>query len=156
MAVEEDAEYESTIWATPYYVAPEKIRREKEDFLSDMYSLGGTLYHALTGRVPFDAPTVEELIQAHVSAPLIAPIEVAPDISPPTSEALVQSMAKDPRDRFRTYDEFIMVLEGVRSQLLVKKYVSEREEPPGDEPVAELPPGDASPARENKGGWWRR
>ena len=47
---------------TPYYVAPEKIKREKETFLSDMYSLGCTLYHALTGHVPFDAPTVEELV----------------------------------------------------------------------------------------------
>lgn len=58
VAEEEQAEYESTIWGTPYYVAPEKIRRETEDFKSDMYSLGGTLYHALTGRVPFDAPTI--------------------------------------------------------------------------------------------------
>ena len=48
-------------WGTPYYVAPEKIKRERETSLSDMYSLGGTLYHAMTGHVPFEAPTVEEL-----------------------------------------------------------------------------------------------
>jgi len=47
---------------TPYYVAPEKIKREPETFLSDMYSLGATLYHAITGHVPFDAPTVEEVV----------------------------------------------------------------------------------------------
>ena len=50
------------IWGTPYYVAPEKIKREPETFHSDMYSLGGTLYHALTGHVPFEAPTVEEVV----------------------------------------------------------------------------------------------
>src|SRR6266550_2012198 len=61
----EDEEYESTVWGTPYYVAPEKIKRQREDFLSDMYSLAGTLYHALTGHVPFEAPSIDEIIAAH-------------------------------------------------------------------------------------------
>ena len=148
-AAEEDAEYESTIWATPYYVAPEKIRREREDFQSDMYSLAGTLYHALTGRVPFDAPTVEELIQAHVNAPLVPPIQVAADISQPTSDAIAQAMAKRPAGRFRTYDDFRMVLESARSQLLVKqlRITHAAEEPPGGE---EAEPDAA------KSAWWRR
>src|SRR5262245_53106301 len=38
---EEEQEYEATVWGTPYYVAPEKIQRRAESFLSDMYSLGG-------------------------------------------------------------------------------------------------------------------
>ena len=61
-----DAEPESATVTegTPYYVAPEKIKREPETFLSDMYSLGCTFYHALTGHVPFEAPTVEELVAA--------------------------------------------------------------------------------------------
>ena len=59
-------EVEDVTWGTPYYVAPEKIKREPETFLSDMYSLGATLYHAMTGHVPFDAPTVEEVIVAQV------------------------------------------------------------------------------------------
>src|SRR5215471_7531701 len=66
---------------TPYYVAPEKIKREPETFLSDMYSLGATLYHAITGYVPFDAPTVEEVVMAHVQTALNPPMEVMPDIS---------------------------------------------------------------------------
>ena len=149
VASDEDAQYESTIWATPYYVAPEKIRREREDFQSDMYSLAGTLYHALTGRVPFDAPTVEELIQAHVNAPLVPPIQVAADISQPTSDAIAQAMAKRPAGRFRTYDDFRMVLESARSQLLVKqlRITHAAEEPPGGE---EAEPDGA------KSGWWRR
>ena len=65
-------------WGTPYYVAPEKIKREPETFLSDMYSLGATLYHALTGHVPFDAPTAEEVIVAQVQTPLTPPNLVVP------------------------------------------------------------------------------
>jgi serine/threonine protein kinase len=103
---------------TPYYVAPEKIKREPETFLSDMYSLGATLYHAITGHVPFDAPTVEEVVIAHVQTPLTAPIEVLPEISQPTSDALSRALAKNPADRFLNYDEFIMSLEASRSLLL--------------------------------------
>src|SRR3954452_24316745 len=81
---------------TPYYVAPEKIQREKETFLSDMYSLGCTLYHALTGHVPFEAPTVEELVKAHVETPLTPPILAAPDVTQGTSDVLVKVLAKNP------------------------------------------------------------
>ena len=123
---------------TPYYVAPEKINREKETFRSDMYSLGGTLYHALTGHVPFDAPTVDELVVAHMRTPLTPPKLVVPEITDPTNDALVRAMAKQPADRFASYDEFRMALEYARSQLLVQQYTK-----------AEPPP-------KPKSSWWKR
>src|SRR5664280_471293 len=101
-SAEADQEMENVTWGTPYYVAPEKIKRERETFLSDMYSLGCTLYHALTGHVPFEAPTVEELVSAHVHIPLTAPNLVLPEVTQGTSDALVRMMAKEPRDRFRS------------------------------------------------------
>jgi serine/threonine protein kinase len=112
-------EVEDVTWGTPYYVAPEKIKREPETFLSDMYSLGATLYHAMTGHVPFEAPTVEEVIVAQVQTPLTPPNLVVPEITQPTSDALVKAMAKNPAERFLSYDEFIMALTAARSQLLV-------------------------------------
>jgi serine/threonine-protein kinase len=110
---------EDVTWGTPYYVAPEKIKREPETFLSDMYSLGATLYHAMTGHVPFEAPTVEEVITAQVQTPLTPPNLVVPEITQATSDALVKAMAKNPAERFLSYDEFIMALTAARSQLLV-------------------------------------
>ena len=112
-------EVEDVTWGTPYYVAPEKIKREPETFLSDMYSLGATLYHAMTGHVPFEAPTVEEVIIAQVQTPLTPPNLVVPEITQPTSDALVKAMAKNPAERFLSYDEFIMALTAARSQLFV-------------------------------------
>jgi serine/threonine protein kinase len=112
-------EVEDVTWGTPYYVAPEKIKREPETFLSDMYSLGATLYHAMTGHVPFEAPTVEEVIIAQVQTPLTPPNLVVPEITQPTSDALVKAMAKNPAERFLSYELFIMALEAARSQLLV-------------------------------------
>ncbi len=121
-AAQHDGVDESSLWATPYYVAPEKVNREQETFLSDMYSLSGSLYHALTGHVPFEAPTVEELIAAHVHTPLTPPNHVRPDITQPTSDAIWRAMAKSPLDRFQSYDEFIMGLTAARSQLLVARF----------------------------------
>jgi serine/threonine-protein kinase len=136
-----EAEPESTTVTegTPYYVAPEKIKREKETFLSDMYSLGCTLYHALTGHVPFEAPTVEELVAAHVHTPLTPPNMVVTDITQPTSDALVKVMAKNPADRFLSYDEFIMTLTGSRSLLLIQQATESDQ-----------------PRPKSKTSWWRR
>ena len=124
LARKTDAEQESAEFTrgTPYYVAPEKIKREPETFLSDMYSLGATLYHAITGHVPFDAPTPDEVVQAHVYTPLTPPNLVVPEISQATSDALTRSLAKNPADRFLSYDEFKMALEAARSELLVRQY----------------------------------
>lgn len=124
---------------TPYYVAPEKIKREKETFLSDMYSLGCTLYHALTGHVPFEAPTVEDLVAAHVHTPVTPASLVLPEVTQPTSDALLKVMAKDPAERYLSYDEFRMALELARSQLLIHQ-------------TTQVPP--ASPGK--KTSWWRR
>jgi serine/threonine protein kinase len=135
---------EEAVWGTPYYIAPEKIKREREDFLSDMYSLAGTLYHALTGHVPFEAPSIDEVIAAHIHTPLTPPHMVVPGVTPPTSEALVRAMAKTPAERFQSYDEFIMALTAARSQLLVSQLRTQ----------ARNEASTARPAAARS--WWRR
>jgi serine/threonine protein kinase len=141
LARKTDAEAEGAEFTrgTPYYVAPEKIKREPETFLSDMYSLGATLYHAITGHVPFDAPTVEEVVIAQVQTPLTPPNAVVPEISQTTSDALTRALAKNPSDRFLSYDEFIMALTRARSELLVSQYSA---------PEAQQPKRTTS--------WWRK
>ena len=138
-SAEREYEASNVTEGTPFYVAPEKIKREPETFLSDMYSLGCTLYHAITGHVPFDAPTVEELVSAHVHTPLTPANQVLPGITDLTSDALLKVLAKNPAERFLSYDEFRLALEAARSHLLVQQYR-------GDEPK--------SPKA--KTGWWRR
>ncbi|PYJ96470.1 MAG: serine/threonine protein kinase [Verrucomicrobia bacterium] len=126
-STEADTEYDTAVWGTPYYIAPEKVKREREDFLSDMYSLAGTLYHALTGHVPFEAPTVEEVVAAHIHTPLTPPSQVIPEVTQPTSDALVIAMAKSPAERYRTYDDFRMAMEAARSQLLIGQMRAKKE-----------------------------
>ena len=140
---EDESADQHVVWGTPYYVAPEKIRRERENFHSDMYSLGGTLYHAITGHVPFEAPTVEEVIFAHVNTPLTPPNQVVPEITAATSDALMMALAKQPGDRFLTYDDFIMAFTAARSQLLVDQLRAQQE----PETTETHPHGK---------GWWKR
>ena len=125
-----DEEHDATIWGTPYYIAPEKVQRQGETFLSDMYSLAGTLYHALTRHVPFEAPTVEEVVSAQVHTPLTPPNLVLPGISQATSDAVVRAMAKNPADRYQTYDEFIMAFEAARTQHLMSKFRGQQQAAP--------------------------
>ena len=94
-------------------MAPEKIQREKEDVsFRTFYSLGYSLYHAITGHVPFDAATVEAVVAAHVHTPLTPPNDVVPEISQLTSDALVKVLAKRPQERYLSYDEFANALSG--------------------------------------------
>ena len=144
LARKTDAEMETAEFTrgTPYYVAPEKIKREPETFLSDMYSLGATMYHAVTGQVPFDAPTPEEVVQAHVYTALVPPnqVEGAQHISQPTSDAICRALAKNPSERFLSYEEFIMELEAARSLFLRQQY--------------QAPAEDREPKRTTS--WWKR
>jgi serine/threonine protein kinase len=129
---------DSFVMGTPEYIAPEKINRQGETFLSDMYSLGATLYHALTGRIAFDAPTQEERAFAHTREALTPPKEIVPDISDATNDAIVRCMAKNPAERFQSYEEMQMALEIARSHLLIRQSQEQGDEAAG------------------KGGWWRR
>jgi serine/threonine protein kinase len=125
-AAEGDTEYEAAIWGTPYYVAPEKVQRLGETFHSDMYSLGGTLYHALTGHVPFEADTVEEVVAGHVQTALTPPNHVRHEISQPTSDAIYAAMAKEPAQRFVGYQEMIIALQSALSYLMVAQHQAQQ------------------------------
>lgn len=105
------------IWGTPYYVSPERLEQIPEDFRSDMYSLGVSLYHALAGRPPFDANTAELVAAKHLSESPLPLKTLAPNISDHTAYAIAKSMARQPQDRFESYDDFIEQLEDAKRRL---------------------------------------
>ncbi len=107
---------------TPYYIAPERVALGRQDFRSDMYSLGATMYHAITGHVPFDGPSVEETVWMHVKTRLSAPRKILSTISKDTEAAILRAMHKDPEKRYPNFEDFRMALEAARSRLLVKRY----------------------------------
>ena len=103
----DQAEERGEIWGTPYYVAPEKLVQKPEDFRSDMYSLGATLYHAMAGRPPHDAETVSVVELQKIKAKPVNLKAVAPDISNATALVIHRMLLHDPDLRYHSYGELI-------------------------------------------------
>lgn len=95
------------IWGTPYYIAPEKARRQQEDFRSDIYSLGATLYHCLTGVPPFDGETAADVVIARLKGPAPDVRTSRGDIHPETAEMIARMLETDPNLRQPNYAALI-------------------------------------------------
>jgi len=113
-----EAEERGEVWGTPYYVAPEKLDHQPEDFRSDMYSLGGTLFHAIAGRPPFEADTASMVALKHLKSKAVSLQAFAPDVSSATAYVINRTLSKDPEQRYQSYAEFIEHLEYAKAQLL--------------------------------------
>ncbi|MEY2546196.1 MAG: eukaryotic-like serine/threonine-protein kinase [Verrucomicrobiota bacterium] len=105
------AEDRGEIWGTPYYVAPERLKNEAEDFRSDIYSLGATLFHAFSGTAPIAGETNSALELLKLKRHPVDLMRVAPDVSHETAQIFQRMIAPDPAKRFGSYDELVKALE---------------------------------------------
>ncbi len=95
------------IWGTPYYIAPEKLDKRPEDFRSDIYSLGGTLFHAIAGRPPFEAQNASLVALKHLKSRAVSLQAFAPDVSSETAYVVNRMLEREPENRYQDYDECI-------------------------------------------------
>lgn len=103
--------HEGQMLGTPHYVAPEQtINAQRADIRADIYSLGCTLYCLLSGRPPFDAPSLYELLQAHHSMDALPLRLNRPDVPAELDAVVAKMMAKDPDQRFQTPAEVAQAL----------------------------------------------
>jgi serine/threonine-protein kinase len=97
---------------TPFYISPEQIRgREDIDGRADLYSLGGTLYHMVTGHPPFHYEGVDRVLMAHVEEELTPPDHLNQSLSAGLGEVVEFMMAKERRRRYQKADDLIIDLE---------------------------------------------
>jgi len=102
-------------YGTPYYISPEQIRGEVDiDFRSDIYSLGATLYHLVTGHPPFEAETPTAVMHKHLKEPLVPPDHINTALSAGVSEIVEVAMAKRREDRYASTRDLLEDLETVR------------------------------------------
>ena len=95
---------ESTeIWGTPYYISPEKIKRERIDFRSDMYCLGGTLYHAIGKHPPFDGEDAMAVVKARLTSAPRPLHDLRGDVDPDVEKIVMRMLELDPARRYPSY-----------------------------------------------------
>ena len=95
------------IWGTPYYIAPEKVLKERADYRADMYSLGATMYHALCGTAPFEGEDAAAVVRKRLDTMPRKPSEVRPGLSPQIDAFVMRMLARNPRDRFPTFEALL-------------------------------------------------
>lgn len=105
------------IWGTPYYVAPEKIKRQKVDQRSDIYSLGATIYHALTRHPPFEGKTPIDVVKARLQHKPKNPSALRADIDPEVESIVMRMLETEPSRRYPNYSSLIGDLRKVMQTL---------------------------------------
>ena len=129
---------------TPAYASPEHVMQEKPDLRTDMYCLGASLFHLMTGEFPFPGETTEEVCRAHVYSPF--PVETLQRHNIPNGWASLmrKMMEKKPEDRFQNYEEIMFALQNIghyqygKKMLTVVDTVERRALPRMDGPVESL------------------
>jgi len=105
------------LWATPYYVPPETIEGYPEDFRSDIYAFGATLYHALAGRPSCGEETMATDLLRESKKKVIPLCHLEPGLSAEICGIVDKAMAYQPKDRFASYEEMIAALEAANKRL---------------------------------------
>ena len=101
-------------YGTPYYISPEQIRGKVDiDFRADVYSLGATFYHMVTGRVPFDGPTPSAVMHKHIKETLLPPDHINTSLSAGVAEVIEVMMAKGRDDRYASTEDLLLDLDSV-------------------------------------------
>jgi serine/threonine protein kinase len=92
---------------TLWYMSPEQIKGEKATTLSDIYSIGVTMYQMLTGVVPFDGDTEFEIMKGHIEKKPVPPWKINKELDITIGEVVLKAISKNPRDRFQSVKELL-------------------------------------------------
>jgi eukaryotic-like serine/threonine-protein kinase len=102
-------------YGTPYYISPEQIRGDVDiDSRADIYSLGATMYHLVTGKPPFDGETPSAVMHKHLKQPLTPADHINTALSAGVGEIIDVAMAKNRDERYQSAEDMLEDLQAVR------------------------------------------
>ena len=107
VAGEIDESDSDEVMGTPQYISPEHLTGSPMDVRSDIYSLGATFYHFVTGTFPYKGNTAIEIAQQHLTGTLIPPDQVNPDVPADVSAIIMKMMARSLSDRYQSTEQLI-------------------------------------------------
>ncbi len=118
------------LWGTPFYIAPEALAYLPEDFRSDMYALGATLWHALSGAPPCPSTTlsIQELL--HLKKKPVDLRSSFPSAHPLTCAVLNRSVSFDPAERHQDYKDLIADLKNALAAVEIRDSATSEALPP--------------------------
>jgi serine/threonine-protein kinase len=146
------------------YMSPEHVRGLGEtDQQSDIYSIGAVLYELIVGKPPFDGKNAFELMRAHLEQEPQPPQELVAGLDPELNRTVLRALAKDPRKRFASAQDFRSALSPVRPHLMqpwsrVGSTEAQRQEPDKSLPAVggtqqEIPSKEPASAAKYPS-WW--
>ena len=101
-------------YGTPYYISPEQIRGKKNITpAADIYGLGATLYHMVTGKVPFSGKSPSDVMHRHLKEELVPPDHINQSLSAGFSQVIEMMMAKDIEQRYQNAADLLEDLDAV-------------------------------------------
>ena len=109
------------IWGTPYYISPEKVKKEPVDFRADMYSLGGTLYHALTGVAPFEGEDSIAVVKKRFEGMPRKPSEIRPELTKAIDDLVMKMLALEKENRYPSFEALLEAFKDVLTSGLTAK-----------------------------------
>ena len=124
-----ESDIEGKIYGTPYYLPPELLEGKAPDFRSDMYSMGASFFHAFTGRPPFRAKTVKDIVRMRLIEPAPDLRTLAPDVHRRTAAVFARMLQKSPDERYPSYDALVADLQRALEGL---------DQPDSDDELSEL------------------
>ncbi len=99
-----------------HYIAPEQARGGTPDPRSDIYSLGVVMYEMLTGRMPYDGDTAEQIALKHITGIAVPPQDLNPEIPDELARITLKAMNADINERYQSASELLSDLEAFRAQ----------------------------------------
>ena len=116
----------SMVVGSPAYMAPEQLEGKHASMKSDMYAMGIVLYKMLTASLPFNAATPLELARRIVAGGLPPPGAARPGLPPQLDAIFAKATARDPDERYETWEDFAAELRWVAHPGDIEHAVSER------------------------------